>query len=324
MHPVAYVVDPIRQTRNFFQWRDGRMEQVGGFWINAERGDRVRLARLVNDLENINETPESSAISGAQGTSITPRLEAQLIAMLSRQNTAHSSSVRFVDNQQTALLYGMLGAIAGILGLGLILWLNQLSSAVYQQSQNLIELERNTRESADRQRLLLDTALNDEATGRSADKFLQQYNRADKEREDLRKQLADRTAINDTLGEQSRKLTEEITALKAEQTKLKAAADNATDAADLRDRVTQLEKLKTEQAEKLVDYEKKLDTVEGRKSVELHESYAWAWYSAAAGWGVSIILGVTLAVGYFLLRYQEPPPEAEPFNPSSTPPVHIN
>ena len=35
---VAYVVDPIRQTRGFFQWRDGQMDQVGGFYLTARRG----------------------------------------------------------------------------------------------------------------------------------------------------------------------------------------------------------------------------------------------------------------------------------------------
>ena len=30
---VAYVVDPIRQTRGFFRWRDGEMDQVGGFYL---------------------------------------------------------------------------------------------------------------------------------------------------------------------------------------------------------------------------------------------------------------------------------------------------
>ena len=50
---VAYVVDPINQTRGFFQWRDGGMAQVGGYYLTADRGDRIALARLVNDLEQL-------------------------------------------------------------------------------------------------------------------------------------------------------------------------------------------------------------------------------------------------------------------------------
>ena len=42
---VAYVVDPIQQTRGFFQWRGGDMAQVEGFYLTADRGDRIALAR---------------------------------------------------------------------------------------------------------------------------------------------------------------------------------------------------------------------------------------------------------------------------------------
>ena len=96
---VAYVVDPIRQTRGFFRWRSGQMEQVGGFHLSADRGDRVALVRLVNDLENI-PSPDSGS-----GGSLSPRLEAELIAMLTRpvshyQGTSaadRTSSLSFPD-----------------------------------------------------------------------------------------------------------------------------------------------------------------------------------------------------------------------------------
>ena len=58
---MAYVVDPIRQTRGFFQWRDDGSTQVGGFYLIADRGDRVALARLVNDLENIPNAEAAAA-----------------------------------------------------------------------------------------------------------------------------------------------------------------------------------------------------------------------------------------------------------------------
>ena len=79
---VAYVVDPINQTRGFFQWRNGGMAQVGGYYVAADRADRVALARLVNDLEQI-PNPE-----GTQAERFSPRLEAELINMLSRPATA--------------------------------------------------------------------------------------------------------------------------------------------------------------------------------------------------------------------------------------------
>ena len=39
---VAYVVDPINQTRGFFQWRDGGLAQVGGYYLTADRGAWTR------------------------------------------------------------------------------------------------------------------------------------------------------------------------------------------------------------------------------------------------------------------------------------------
>ena len=58
-----------------------------GFYLTAERSDRVALARLANDLENV---PSSEPSGGG----LSPRLEAQLIAMLSRPAThvSHASA----------------------------------------------------------------------------------------------------------------------------------------------------------------------------------------------------------------------------------------
>ena len=83
---LAYVVDPINQTRGFFQWRDGALAQVGGYYLCADRGDRVALARLANDLEKL-PNPE-----GGGGGAISPRLEAELIKMLNRPAPSYATS----------------------------------------------------------------------------------------------------------------------------------------------------------------------------------------------------------------------------------------
>ena len=98
---VAYVVDPIRQTRGFFQWRDDALVEVGGYHVTADRGDRIALARLVNDLENI---PNTEGGGGA----LSPRLEAELIAMLTRPPASHVSAA---DRTQTAALFTLLGVL---------------------------------------------------------------------------------------------------------------------------------------------------------------------------------------------------------------------
>ena len=64
---VAYVIDPIQQSRGFFQWRDRGMAQVEGFYLTALRGDRLALAKLANDLENL-PSPQ-----GGTGGTLSPR-----------------------------------------------------------------------------------------------------------------------------------------------------------------------------------------------------------------------------------------------------------
>ena len=76
---VAYVVDPIRQTRGFFRWRDGALDQVGGFYIwRPIASDRCPGAAGQRPGGHPQRRP------GGGGGGLSPRLEAELIAMLSR------------------------------------------------------------------------------------------------------------------------------------------------------------------------------------------------------------------------------------------------
>ena len=145
---VAYVVDPINQTRGFFQWRDGGMTQVAGYYLVADRGDRVALARLANDLEQL-PNPER----GSGGT-LSPRLEAELIKMLTRPGHRDVSSP--VLGLQIATLYGLLGMFLGVMGLAAVLWLSQLLGKVQQQNESIQVLTRVVEDSATRQRQLSD------------------------------------------------------------------------------------------------------------------------------------------------------------------------
>ena len=104
---VAYVVDPINQTRGFFQWRDGGWPRSAVItWLPIAR-DRVALARLVNELEQV---PNSEANSG--GT-FSPRLEAELINMLSRP-VIHRDTSNPVERAQVAAVFGLFGAVLGM------------------------------------------------------------------------------------------------------------------------------------------------------------------------------------------------------------------
>ena len=124
---VAYVVDPIQQTRGFFQWRGGDMAQVEGFYLTADRGDRIALARLANDLENLPNPQEHG------GGALSPRLEAELIKMLTRPSApAYAASA--VDRFQIAAVFGMLGSMLGVLGVAAGLWLYQLHGRIQEQA----------------------------------------------------------------------------------------------------------------------------------------------------------------------------------------------
>lgn len=129
---VAYVVDPIRQDRGFFRWSEGRLVPLGGYFITADRKNRVALARFVNELENL---PASS--DGAGGLSLSPRLEAELIAMLSRPHAAPAG----IDRAQSAATFGLVGAIAGAFVLSALLWLFNMGLTVQAQSKTIEKLE---------------------------------------------------------------------------------------------------------------------------------------------------------------------------------------
>lgn len=120
---VAYVVDPINQTRGFFQWRDNAISQVSGYYLTADRGDRQALARLVNDLERL---PNSDAGSGGN---LSPRLEAELINMLTRPTTRHDTAST-AQMAQLATTFGLAGIFLGMLIVAVAFWISLLQSRI--------------------------------------------------------------------------------------------------------------------------------------------------------------------------------------------------
>lgn len=43
---IAYVVDPIAETRGFFQWKGDKVERINGFYIFDDIGVKINIARL--------------------------------------------------------------------------------------------------------------------------------------------------------------------------------------------------------------------------------------------------------------------------------------
>jgi len=285
---LAYVVDPIRQTRGFFQWRAGELEQVGGFHLFAERADRLALSRLVNDLENL---PNQE---GGGGSGLTPRLEAQLIAMLTRPTAHHQASS--LTSPVLPLLFGLIGTLVGVLIMGVGLALFQLYRQTTQQSQSMAALQQNTQEIVAAQRLTLNNLIED-AGERDPDVFRKQFDKALRDRSELERQISQAKTREDTLTAEVQRLTENAKILASDLAKNKEIVElfdkQRKDSPNL---VARLAKVETELDDKeklLARKELVLKTVESAEETEaLLERYDKAWYAAAVGWGLLMVTGL--------------------------------
>ncbi len=284
---VAYVVDPIRQTRGFFRWRDNGLEQVGGYYLMADRRDRVALARLVNDLENFPNTEGGGGLS--------PRLEAELITMLTRPSpSTHSSNVM---HSQTAALMGLGGAIAGMALLYAMLWLNSLHTQIQEQATALKELVESQQKVVAKQNLAFETLL-DQSRGVSSEKLLAKFDQATREREEYRRELDRYRTINAALNDRAQGFEARTIALKKDLALAKQDADayqlEKKDAPDLHTRIANLVEDSDKKAKEITQLRLIADTTEGRKAEQLVSKYNTTWYAAVAGWGVGIAMVLAL------------------------------
>ncbi len=304
---VAYVVDPINQTRGFFQWRDGGMAQVAGYYLVADRGDRIALARLANDLEKL---PNSD---GGSGGGLSPRLEAELINMLTRPGQRDVSSP--VERLQIATFYGLLGVFLGVMGLAAVLWLSQLLGKVQEQNESIQALTRLVEQSASSSRLVSDTLV-EQAGGGNPLEFTARYERALKARDEAVRKLGIEHTINDTLGSRTKELESRASLLasdlEAATAKLARYEKEAVEAPKLRARIADLEESQTRQQERLEDLAPFLDSPDGKLALAMKQDLGRTRFWAYAGWVCSVVLGLGLAASYFLLR----PLPALPATPS--------
>jgi proteasome lid subunit RPN8/RPN11 len=286
---VAYVVDPIQQTRGFFQWRDRGLAQVEGFYLTAERGDRLALAKLANDLENL-PSPQ-----GLGGGGFSPRLEAELIKMLTRPSSPHYVSSPG-DRLQTAAVFGMLGTFLGMLGLGIVMLLYQLHGRIQDQGDALKALGRTVEQTTAGQQLAVDTLLEKAGTENAKD-FKERYERAARARDEARRQLHAQQAINETLGPRAKDLETQNFKLAADlESARKSAEENETKA-----------KLAGELQEKLTTAQRELEvkseianSAEGKNAAAVLQTLTMFRYATY----ILAVLSAALAglVGYLFLR----------------------
>lgn len=302
---VAYVVDPIRQTRGFFRWRDGGLDQVGGFYIVSERADRVSLARLVNDLENL-PNPDG-------GAGLSPRLEAELIAMLTRPQSSHSSAA---DRTQTAAIFSLVGGLAGMMLFAILLWLFSMNNQLQDQTQAIKELNTTASESSAKQRLALDVLLGQSA-GTNAEKFVRQYEQVLRERDQSAREVDRWRTIDAALNDRARALAVDNVTLtkKLEKAQEVVEAYNAAkkDYPDLQARLNNIDRDADTQAREIVRLKRLLDTVEGKKAEEIVRRYDVAWYVAAGGWAAALLLVLGLLALLGRIKGEDAPnPEPPP------------
>jgi hypothetical protein len=293
---VAYVVDPINQTRGFFQWREGGMAQVQGYYLTADRGDRIALAKLANDLEQL---PNAE---GGSGGAFSPRLEAELIKMLTRTGQREVSSP--VDRLQAATAYGLLGVFLGVMGLATVLWLSQLLGKIQAQNESIQNLARVVEESATRERLVSDALV--ERAGKDPVDFAGLYERQRKKLDDVEKRLenagANTDALNEQVNYQKRERSRLLEELAKSEAKVAKAEKEATEASELRSQVTEAVKEREAQQEKLAKLEELMDTETGEVARGLKQELVRTRYMMYGGWACSAFLGVVIAAAYFLLK----------------------
>ena len=294
---VAYVVDPINQSRGFFQWRDGGLAQVEGYYLTAERTDRLALARLVNDLEQL-PNPE-----GGGGGTITPRLEAELIKMLNRP--VYSPVAAPTEKLQIAAVFGMLGTFVGVLVVALALWLYQLQGRIQEQSDSFLVLARSVEQLGENQRLAVDTLLQ-KGDGRKPADFNELYSKAARERDEAVRKLDDLRYGNDLLTNRTKTLE---TRAAEQAAKLERLEKDSKDAPKLRERIASLEEDNDKKQRRLDELEPLAKTDLGKQVVDLSQDLGRTRWAAYIGWGLSALLGGALIVAFF---YYKPFPEAEP------------
>jgi proteasome lid subunit RPN8/RPN11 len=292
---VAYVVDPINQSRGFFQWRDGSVVQVGGYYLYTDRTDRLPLARLVNDLEKISNS--EPATTG----SFSPRLEAELINMLKRPTISASAATPF-EKLQLASIFGLLGSIAGVLVVALALWLLQLQSRVQDQSDTLEEIASNLTSLNESQRLVSDALLQNVPSGEKAD-FAQRYAKTAKARDEALSQLSVQRSISEALGGRTKELDSRAASLTAELDKARKDAEryekDAADAPKLRDQLTALQS-SAQKLQQKVDELTPLAVAEPAKlAADLSSQLVITRYIAYFSASCAVILGLRLLAIHF-------------------------
>ncbi len=278
------------------------------------------LARFVNDLENLPTAADGASLGG-----LSPRLEAELIAMLTRPQ----QSV-VVDRSQTAAVFTMLGIAPGACALAAVFWINGLTRTIQNHTDTIEALKKTVAEQSrdiDEERVsakeeALNAILGDVRIGAGTESFLAQYTKLLQERDEAIRKLDKIATDKDALNEMTRKLR----------------ADNKVYLADLKDALAKLEEVEETAEKESETSEARIEKLRAALAAQedlmaeteagtLSRKYRTAWYVAAGGIAVSVLLGLGLVVALARTLPEEeepPPPIRESPRPPENPPHQIS
>jgi proteasome lid subunit RPN8/RPN11 len=296
---VAYVVDPINQTRGFFQWRDNAMAQVAGYYLTADRGDRLALARLVNDLEQL---PNSDAGSGGN---LSPRLEAELINMLSRPTTRHDTTSN-IERAQLATTFGLLGIFLGVLIVGAAVWLSQLQGRIQEteslkglpaQVEKLSESLAALGDQSSAERRLLSDTLESVLSDKKPPKFDELYEKRNTQLRNANRKYESQLSTNEALAAHKKLLEAEAADLRAQLDVSKKECNDLKFEAQKAESL--IASLKRQAKEAL---ESSSDSVDGGKKDGNFQEFARMRYWAYGGWACTALLSLGLLAAYIYFK----------------------
>ena len=161
---VAYVVDPIRRTRGFFQWREGDLVALSGFRLIAPTHRRVALARFLDDLDiplELADIHDPDALPDLKALGLSPRLEAELLAMIGTTRrlavgTPLAASASATPSALLALVAGVSGILLGTLLTLLLAAVSLARDSLDRQADELRTLRAQITQREDQTALLLD------------------------------------------------------------------------------------------------------------------------------------------------------------------------
>lgn len=62
---VAYVIDPIQNTRGFFQWKNGKIQKLKGYYVYDDIGKPIKIEQMkVKNKETVTTVKSSKVVNG--------------------------------------------------------------------------------------------------------------------------------------------------------------------------------------------------------------------------------------------------------------------